>query len=96
MRIEFVSVDRANPPADEAIATVIIDGGKLSEGAQDLDKATGGALARAVAAGRFKGAKGASLELIAPTGRENARITLLGVGDGEWNAESAETFGASA
>jgi leucyl aminopeptidase len=96
MRIEFVAVDRANPPADEAIATVIIDGGKLSEGAQDLDKATGGALARAVAAGRFKGAKGASLELIAPTGRENARITLLGVGDGEWNAESAETFGASA
>ncbi len=96
MRIEFVSVDRANPPADGAVATAIIDGGKLSEGAQDLDKATSGALARAVAAGRFKGAKGASLELIAPTGRENARITLLGVGDGEWNAESAETFGASA
>ncbi|MDB5469830.1 MAG: leucyl aminopeptidase, partial [Caulobacter sp.] len=96
MRIEFVQVDRANPPTEGATATAIIDGGKLSEGAQDLDKATSGALARAVAAGRFKGAKGANLELIAPAGRESARITLLGVGDGQWNSESAETFGASA
>ncbi|MCE3290226.1 MAG: leucyl aminopeptidase [Caulobacter sp.] len=96
MRIEFVQLDRANPPTHGAIATAVIDGGRLSTGAEDLDRVTEGALGRAVAAGRFKGARGASLELVAPHGRENARLVLIGVGGDSWNAESAEHFGASA
>jgi len=96
MRIEFVSVDRNNPPSDGAVATVIIEGGKLSTGAEDLDKATNGALSRAVAAGRFKGGRGSSLDLVAPAGRENARLALIGVNADAWNGESAELFGASA
>ena len=96
MRIEFVSIDRANPPAEGAVATVVIDGGKLSTGAELLDKAAGGALARAVAAGRFKGAKGANLELVAPAGLEKARVLMVGVSDKGWDAQAAEDFGASA
>ena len=96
MRIEFVQLDLANLPSEGAVATVVIDGGKLSTGAEALDKATGGALSRAIAAGRFKGAKGSSLELVAPTGLEKARVAMIGVASDTWNAEAAELFGASA
>ena len=96
MRIEFIQVDLASPPAEGVVATAIIESGVLSPGAQALDKVAAGALGRAVEAGRFKGAKGQSIELIAPTGLEKARLLLLGIGGGEWNGESAEHFGASA
>ncbi|NBB17067.1 leucyl aminopeptidase [Caulobacter sp. SLTY] len=96
MRIEFVSIDRANPPSDGAVATVVVEGGKLSTGAELLDKVAGGALGRAVAAGRFKGAKGTNLELVAPAGLEGARIAMVGVSDKGWDGDAAEDFGASA
>ncbi|MGE5500716.1 MAG: leucyl aminopeptidase, partial [Ignavibacteriales bacterium] len=54
MRIEFVPADAA-PGAGAAIAVLAHEGGALSEEAQALDAATGGALARAIAAGRFTG-----------------------------------------
>jgi leucyl aminopeptidase len=96
MRIEFVQADLAAPPANDAVATAIIEGGKLSAGAAALDKASDGAVTRAVAAGRFNGGRGQSIELIAPAGLEEARVALIGVGGDSWNTEAAELFGAHA
>lgn len=44
------------------------------------DRLTGGAVARALAAGRFKGARDEVLELLAPTGLRAARLVLVGGG----------------
>jgi leucyl aminopeptidase len=97
MRIEFVQIDRNAPPAGDALAAIVFDGGALSIGGGILDGATAGAVARAVGAGRFNGAKGQSLELIAPAGLEGSRLALVGLGDrGGWGGEMAEQFGAYA
>ncbi|MHB8287319.1 MAG: leucyl aminopeptidase [Caulobacteraceae bacterium] len=52
----------------------------LSGAAQTLDQAVGGALTRATAAGRFKAAKGQTIDLVAPAGVDYARVLLVGVG----------------
>ena len=97
MRIEFVQSDRNTPPAEGALAAIVFDGGALSQGAEDLDKTAGGAVARALTVGRFNGGKGQTSELVAPAGLEKARVVLVGGGakDG-WNADLAEQFGAYA
>ena len=95
MRIEFVPADAA-PAAGSAIAVLAHEGGALSAEAQALDQATGGALQRAIAAGRFTGAKGQSLELLAPTGMEAGRVLLVGAGKAEeLDAQAIENAAAS-
>ncbi len=95
MRIEFVQIDRNAPPAGDALAGIVFEGGRLSIGGGILDKATSGAVARAVGAGRFTGGKGQSLELIAPAGLEGSRLALIGLGDHEgWGGDQAELYGA--
>ncbi|MDH4386449.1 MAG: leucyl aminopeptidase [Caulobacter sp.] len=97
MRIEFVPVNRAAPPSEGAVAVVAFDGGLLSPAAEDLNQAASGALVRAIATGRFTGARGQSLELIAPAGLDRARVTLVGAGPkDEFGPEAAELFGAYA
>jgi leucyl aminopeptidase len=97
MKIEFVKVDRAKPPQSGAVAVMAFEGVELSWAGQDVDKATGGAVSRAVGAGRFTGAKGQSVELIAPAGLEGARIVVVGSGAmNDWSADMAESFGAAA
>jgi len=96
MRIEFVPADAA-PGAGAAIAVLAHEGGALSAEAQALDSACGGALARAVAAGRFTGAKGQSIELLAPVGLDAARVLVIGVGKPqELDAQGVENAAASA
>ncbi|MDB5430714.1 MAG: leucyl aminopeptidase [Caulobacter sp.] len=97
MKIEFVKADRAKPASTGAVAVLVLEGGQLTLAAQDVDKLIGGALSRAVGAGRFTGAKGQSLELIAPAGMEAARITVIGAGSApEFSGDIAESFGAAA
>ncbi|MGE5565201.1 MAG: leucyl aminopeptidase [Parcubacteria group bacterium] len=96
MRIEFVPADAA-PGAGAAIAVLAHEGGALSAEAQALDAATGGALARAIAAGRFTGAKGQSFELLAPSGIDAARVVVVGAGKPEeLDAQGVENAAASA
>jgi leucyl aminopeptidase len=96
MRIEFAKADAA-PAAGAAIAVLAFEGGALSAEAQALDQAAGGALTKAIAAGRFTGAKGQSLELLAPSGVDAARVLVVGAGkEGELNAEGVENAAASA
>ncbi|HZD25390.1 MAG TPA: M17 family peptidase N-terminal domain-containing protein, partial [Alphaproteobacteria bacterium] len=76
-----VSIADYGLPKSGAAVVGVLKGGKLLPGAQALDKATGGALARAVKAGRFDGARGQWLELLAPSGVELDRILLAGLGE---------------
>ena len=79
MRISFAS---PSLPKTGAIVVGVKDAKVLSPAAADIDKRTGGAIKRALASGRFTGAKGQSLEVVAPTGIGNTRILLMGLGKG--------------
>ncbi|HEY2662482.1 MAG TPA: leucyl aminopeptidase [Caulobacteraceae bacterium] len=80
MQIEFVArTDSA--AADGAWAVSAYEAGALSPAAARLDVASGGALTRAVAGVAFTGAKGKSLDLIAPSGLWASRVLLIGVGE---------------
>jgi leucyl aminopeptidase len=90
MRIEFVTAD-TQPGANTALAVLAYEAAALSPEAKAVNDATGGALARAIAGGRFTGAKGQTLDLIAPAGLEAARVLLVGVdGDGAVEPETVE------
>ena len=67
-------------PQKGAVVVSVLEGGKLSESAAALDKATGGALGRAIASGRFRGKKDQLAELIAPAGGAYSRVVMMGVG----------------
>lgn len=70
-------------------------GGKLSWAAEDMDKATGGAVTRAIAAGRFAGKPGQTVELVVPAGLDVQRLVVVGAG-ADWTVEAAERFAAQA
>ncbi len=96
MQVEFVA-RAAGAQADGAWAVAAFDGGTLSPAAARLDSASGGSLARAVAAAAFAGAKGKSLDLIAPAGLSISRVLLVGAGaSADLTAEYAETLAAEA
>jgi leucyl aminopeptidase len=97
MEIEFVAQGPVEGEPLSAIATPVFDGQGLTPSGEALDEATGGALSRALASGRFNGAKGQSLEVVAPAGVHAARIVMVGCGPREgFDAAAAEHFGASA
>ncbi|HET9159347.1 MAG TPA: leucyl aminopeptidase [Caulobacteraceae bacterium] len=78
MQIEFIS-----PPKAESVTGVVAAvtfEGELSGPVRGLDQAAGGAITRANSEGRFKGAKGQTLELVAPNGVTAARVVLVGAG----------------
>jgi leucyl aminopeptidase len=84
MEIEFVAAAAA-VPAKTALARIVFEG-ESPEG-----------FAQAVAASRFTGAKGQTLDLIAPAGVEAARLVLVGAGKAaEFDALGAEHAAASA
>ena len=88
MDIAFVAAD-----APVAAGTVLALG--VWEG--EASKAAGGAFSSAVAASRFTGAKGQSLDVIAPQGQAAARVLLIGLGKAEgFDDLAAEAAAASA
>jgi len=93
MEINFV---RRGPQIGPGTLVVgILDGGALTGAASSADKATGGAVKRALAASRFKGQPGQSLELLAPAGVAASRIVLAGLGKGEgFDTAAAERLSA--
>jgi len=93
MRISF-----AGPamPRSGAIVAWVAKGKRLSPTAERLDSRTGGAVKRAIAASRFKGARGQTLSLIAPAGIKASRIILVGLGGAaEMDAVSAQNIGGA-
>ena len=77
MKITFAA---KSPVAPESVAVAIFEGRMLGSAARDIDKATGGALGRAMATSRFTGARGQFLDVNAPSGVKAARVVLVGHG----------------
>ena len=71
MEIEFVAPEAA-PQPKTAVARIVFEGEPLND-----------AFADALAASRFTGAKGQTLDIIAPAGVDAARLVLVGVGKRE-------------
>jgi leucyl aminopeptidase len=94
MKINFSapSLPRTGP-----LGVGVLSGGKLLATAERVDKATGGAIGRAMRASRFDGEKGQSLTVMAPSGVGASRIILLGLGDAErFDDLAAQTLGGRA
>ena len=68
-------------PEHGALAVLVAADGKLLASGKALDKAAGGALSRAMKANDFKGKKDELLDLLAPSGLDNSRLLLVGVGE---------------
>ena len=81
MEIEFAASGPVEGEPLSAIAVLAFEGPVLSAPAEALDAATSGAVSRALAGGRFSGAKGQSLDLVAPAGLHASRLVLVGAGD---------------
>ncbi|HLZ82035.1 MAG TPA: leucyl aminopeptidase [Caulobacteraceae bacterium] len=96
MKIEFVAAEaEAGPKA--AIAVLALENTPLAGAAAILNAATGGALQRAIDGGRFSGAKGQVLDIVAPHNVDAARITVVGSGaPGSFGGEAIEAAGAQA
>ncbi|WP_120496339.1 leucyl aminopeptidase [Kiloniella sp. EL199] len=91
MKFSFVS-DKI--PGTGAIVATVTDGGQLSTTAQQFDDKTGGALSRAISSSTFKGKKGELLEVLVPSGVENSRVILVGLGNpNELKATDFENLG---
>ncbi len=96
MKIEFVPSD-AEVGKTGVIAVLAFEKAALAGAAAELDRQTGGALARAIAGGRFTGAQGQSLDLIAPHGIEAARVLIVGAGaEGKFDERALELAAAPA
>ncbi len=77
LKISFVS--KALPAQGVAVLTVAT-GPKLGDEGTKIDRKTGGALRRAIAAGSFKGDKGQTLAILAPARTRLAKLVLVGIG----------------
>jgi len=78
MKVAFVKPGTAAPGA---VAVGIYHGLQQTAAARRLDRATDGALSRAIAAGRFRGEVGEILPLMAPRGVPARSIILVGLGE---------------
>ena len=88
MDIQFVAADAALGEKS-ALAIVVFEG--------EAATAQGGAFATALASSRFTGAKGQTLDLIAPAGSSAARVLLVGAGKADgFDGMGAENAAASA
>ncbi|MDA0786775.1 MAG: leucyl aminopeptidase [Proteobacteria bacterium] len=82
-------------PTSGLLVFLIDADGRLGTSAKAVDKATQGALSRALKAASFAGKKGESLSVLAPQGREQATILLVGAGDAkDVDALRAQEIGA--
>ncbi|MEO8813149.1 MAG: leucyl aminopeptidase [Caulobacteraceae bacterium] len=96
MKIEFTPLDGPIGKTD-AVAVLAFDKVPLAGAARTLDAQTGGMLVRALAGGRFTGAAGQTLDLVAPHGLTAARLVLVGAGSqADFGVATMETAAAHA
>jgi leucyl aminopeptidase len=77
LSVRFAGLDHA---PERTLALFATDGPAWGKAAAGLDKASGGALAKAAEAAGFKGSKRSQIELLAPPGISSTRIVALGLG----------------
>lgn len=86
----------AMPKSGAAVVTVLEDA-KLLPAAAELDKQSGGALSKAIAASRFNGKSGQWLEVAVPSGTGLDRVLLAGLGAAdEVDEQKLQNVGGSA
>jgi leucyl aminopeptidase len=91
MKIAFAKPEM---PASGTLVALAADGRKLGKLAGQLDKATKGAITRALEASRFKGGAEEFLTILAPAGVEVARIIVAGIGSpAKYDALAAQSLG---
>ena len=78
MELSFAAAKQA---VSGALVVSAAQGPVLSASAQKADKASGGALTRALKVSRFLGKPGQILELLVPQGLTASRLVLVGLGD---------------
>ena len=92
MKIEFAAAGTVAG----AIAVPVYADASLSDVAAELDASTSGAVKRAIAASRFSGKPGQTLEIVAPAGIDASRIVLFGLGEKDKRtASTLEKAGAA-
>jgi len=98
MQVEFVTPGaKPSSGAAGAFAALAFEDAVLSPAAAGLDQTAGGSLSRAVASAGFTGAKGRSLDLVAPSGLDYARVLLVGTGaQGDLDVAAVEIAAAEA
>jgi leucyl aminopeptidase len=75
MDVKFVTEAKA-----DALAVMVAEGRQLTKAAQALDQKSQGQLTRAMDSGRFSGAAGQVLELLAPAAIDAKRLLIIGLG----------------
>ena len=75
-----ISFSQIKTPSRGVIAVPVTEDRALGPTARALDEETGGALTRALAAGRFKGKPGSSTTVVAPHGLALDAVLLVGLG----------------
>src|SRR5882672_6288984 len=92
MQISFVA------PSDVTAGAWVVgavEGSALLPAAMGADKASGGALTRALKFSRFTGKSGQMLEVLAPSGIKVSRLLLVGLGKAEaLDEKGLESLGA--
>jgi leucyl aminopeptidase len=77
MKIVFAE---PSAPKSGSVVALVLEDRKMTPSAEAVDKQTGGMLARAMAASRFKGRKDETLSVLAPAKIDAARVILVGLG----------------
>ncbi len=91
MNISFAKPSR---PTSGALVVGVAEGGKLSPTAASLDRATNGALARAIASDPFEGKAGQFVSVLAARGVRAGRVVLAGLGKPkEFDGPAAQKLG---
>jgi len=95
LQIEFTA-ETAFPPACEAVALLVSEDGARSALFTEVDRATEGAVSRAMQAASFTAARGKTLSLPGPGGGLS-RVVLVGTGrEAELDSRGAEAAGSHA
>lgn len=94
MKISFA---KSGLPTSGSVVVGVHAGRVLTDSAQALDEATGGALVKAMKAARFEGKAEQTLTLLAPAGTDLGRAVVIGLGDSkDTSATTWQTFGGTA
>ena len=94
MQLSFVAPSAVNSGVWVVAAA---DGPNLLPAAERADKASGGAIGRALAVSRFAGKPGQVLEILAPAGIKASRLLVVGLGKPEgFDENGAEAAAAAA
>lgn len=96
MQGNFIETAKANPATfTGAVVYLVAEGGKLGVAAASADKASGGALKKALAGSKkFTAKRGQYLLLAAPSGVKASQLVLAGIGNpAELTAHAAEQVG---